>query len=316
MVQYYPFVVYDRPFCVWDRQLSRQNLDFIQSIDPMHFAYVADTHASSLETEHRHRAAIEIRKSYSHGLETLFALIGAALQAPEAMHAWVLQYREGDLRSLVATIEAGHELKNRHGLKPICWESISGLVNRFTDEERQEFLVKAFAKVWQRFSSDFLKDCFHREYNSIKHGFRCKTGGFFLSIKGAEQPESVVSAAEELYGGSIFGTTTFTAERIGAQDPHHIRIKTESQNWFPQNYVAALHLIGMSIRNVLASANEWNDGDRSALPRAYPQDGELFQLPWKHNPQISYFSFNSTVESDEVLALSKNEVLALCDGVA
>jgi hypothetical protein len=114
MVEYYPFVVCDRPFCVWDRQLSRQNLEFIQSIDPMHFAYVADTHAPSLETDHRHRAAIELRKSYSHGLETLFAVIGAVLQAPEAMHAWALQYRESDLRSLVAKIDAGSELTNRH----------------------------------------------------------------------------------------------------------------------------------------------------------------------------------------------------------
>jgi hypothetical protein len=162
-----------------------------------------------------------------------------------------------------------------------------------------------------------LKESFHREYNSIKHGFRCKVGGFFLSIKSAEQPEAVVPAAEEeLYGGSIFGTTTFTAEKFSDQHPHHIRIKTESQNWFPQNYVAALHLIGMSIRNVLAFANAWNGGDRSTLPLAYPHDEALFQLPWKYNPQITYFSFNSTVESDEILALSKDEVLALCNGVA
>src|SRR5690349_21028069 len=88
-IYYVPFVVNEKPFCVWEWDLPQRNLDFIGSLDAEYFEYVAKISARELEGEDCQRAAVTIRAAYSHGLETLFALLFAALQAPACMVGWI-----------------------------------------------------------------------------------------------------------------------------------------------------------------------------------------------------------------------------------
>ena len=79
----------------------------------------------------------------------------------------------------------------------------------------------------------------------------------------------------------------------------------------PQNYVASLHLIGMSLQNVLAFAKVFNGGDRLASQLAYPLDESLFEVPWKISPTITSFSFNKNLEFKQINPLTKDEILRL-----
>src|ERR1041385_6978782 len=83
------FAVGKKPFVVW--AYDAINDDFLRGIDTKYFQYLADTHSANLTGEHRLTAAIALRTAYHHGLETLFMLIFATLQAPHCVVGWILK---------------------------------------------------------------------------------------------------------------------------------------------------------------------------------------------------------------------------------
>ena len=85
------FVINDIAFACWDWELGRKNIEFLEGIDSEYFAYVANLHIMHInDDENKHRAALSLRLAYSHGLETLFALLCSAVQAPQCTIGWVL----------------------------------------------------------------------------------------------------------------------------------------------------------------------------------------------------------------------------------
>src|ERR1700689_1180719 len=96
-----PFVVYKTPYCVWEWDLSDRNRRFLERLDPDYFRFVADTNFAMIDSsDDHHRAAIAIRTGYLHGLETLFSLLGAVLQAPHCVPAWLQRYQTAELRHI------------------------------------------------------------------------------------------------------------------------------------------------------------------------------------------------------------------------
>src|SRR5688572_29868789 len=91
------FAVGDRAACMWGVELSAQNDRFLTGIDPSFFNYLVETHVPLLDGPNRQRAALAIRTTYSHALETFFALLLAAIQAPHCPLGWVMRYRPGEL---------------------------------------------------------------------------------------------------------------------------------------------------------------------------------------------------------------------------
>ena len=83
MMEYSKFAVSDVPYCVWDPELRRTNLEFIEEIDPAYYEYIAGINKEALQDDDGAQyAAMAIRIAYFHGLETLFALLCACAQAP------------------------------------------------------------------------------------------------------------------------------------------------------------------------------------------------------------------------------------------
>jgi hypothetical protein len=52
-----------------------------------------------------------------------------------------------------------------------------------TDIEFKTKIEISFSSLWKHFAEDFLRDGFSEEYNSIKHGFRLRIGGFSLAME-------------------------------------------------------------------------------------------------------------------------------------
>lgn len=90
-IEHCPFVVDETPYCLWECNLARLNLTFLESIDPYYFQHVVETFAPMLEGEAKHYAAVALRSGYSHGLETLFALLCAFVQAPQCPAGWIIK---------------------------------------------------------------------------------------------------------------------------------------------------------------------------------------------------------------------------------
>jgi hypothetical protein len=77
------FTIDENPYCLWDWNIKSLNLEFLNSVNYQYFDFLAKTLIEYPEEKDKHYAATALRLAYLHGLETLFALLCASLQAPD-----------------------------------------------------------------------------------------------------------------------------------------------------------------------------------------------------------------------------------------
>lgn len=314
-MQYSRFVVDEIPYCVWDWDLGEVNRRFIKRIDGKYFDYLARANLEAFTEEDSQYAATAIRIGYHHGLETLFALLCAALQAPDCVVGWVQKYQLGQLRNLVRRIDhGGPGPLNKWKQQNITWSVLSDHINMvsYPDPKKTAETKRLYAQLWRRFSYDFLNESHEREYNSLKHGFRGSLGGFAIRM-GIEE-EYGVPAPESAMGpvmGSEFGTSFYVAEPIGGtgKSNPHFRVLHRGLNWRPEGMAQALQLISMSIRNVTSFLQIVNGEDPKTVPFHRPADSEGFDAPWSHHVSVPEFTMNTIIEETDIARLSKEDIL-------
>jgi hypothetical protein len=301
------FAVGEDPYCVWDWDLRDRNVQYLQSLDPRYFDYVARANFAYLDaedTEERRRAATAIRAAYHHGLESFFALLFATLQAPDCHVGWMQIYMPANLRNVVKALdpmlaERGDDrdrARHRHAqllqhlkIRPrATWEGVSATVNLVPgdDEERAKRVRVNFANLWRGFAKDFVNQNFTDEYNSIKHGLRAGSGGFDMAI-GLQASEDEPAPPEAMHwlGGSEHGSSFYMARAFverptqserkprfsGRNRDLSFRVRRHHLNWDPRGLCTALSLISVSIHNVRTFALAIN-GIGSGLQFLTPAD--------------------------------------------
>ena len=139
-MQYCKFAVDETPWCAWEIDLGKQNLDFIESVDPYYFTYLAKSYASypDEEQEHEHRAALALRAAHSHGLETLFAFLFAALQAPDCVVGWVHKYEIHNLKNLLEKVRHRQQINTKVNITSISWENIADSLLLFSLDDKDK----------------------------------------------------------------------------------------------------------------------------------------------------------------------------------
>lgn len=78
------YVVNKEPYCIWEVDIKERNKEFLNGIDPEYFYYLAELHAGADDEK---RAAIALRSTLHHAMETMFSLLGAYIQAPDCAYA-------------------------------------------------------------------------------------------------------------------------------------------------------------------------------------------------------------------------------------
>jgi hypothetical protein len=314
-MQYSKFAVGELPFCVWEWDLQERNLAFINSLDPAYFEYLADIHAQALETdEQRQHAALSLRTTYSHGLETLFAILFATIQAPDCVIGWLHKYNAGDLRSLIQKVQTWQPILSKLRIKPITWENLSNTILvalSLEDKEKENRIKQHFATAWGRFANDFLDEKSNKEYNSIKHGLRVRAGGFRVAI-GIEDTPGVPAPTERMrsLGGSNFGSSFFVPEKIG-DNKLHFRVRRYSRNWRPENFVYGLYLISFSLQNILSFLKVVNDVDPTTVQFSWPSNEALFDEPWRLVASVTEIGMDTVITAEHIIPFSKDEILAV-----
>ena len=305
------FVVNETPYCFWDLDVHGKNLEFINKIDPKYFEHIAALNGELLEGEQKQYVAAALRVAYSHGLETLFALLCAAVQAPDCVIGWFLKYRNSELFEFVKKINEGRIIYSKLRCHRVTWRVIADLVFsdfKTGDEEKDESIRRNFSRSWGHFASDFLDKKFDLEYNSIKHGSRARMGGFYFAM-GAEDVLGVPAPPERMHtmANSVFGSSYFVADRL--HDSRNFTVSHQSLNWVPDNYVDALHLISSAIHNVLARLKILHGVPRSEVPFMYYGTDESYRLPWSRTTGMTGFQLHSQIRHEGVAPLSKDEIL-------
>jgi hypothetical protein len=304
------FTVDETPYCVWDWDPRQLNIDYLQSIDPSYFERLAKFYGQHLEGEERQHAAIALRMAYSQGLESLFALICASVQAPDCVVGWLLRYKVVELESMVKKISNWRRVNSKLKLDRITWETLAIAFTPFNtgDAEKDTRIKELFARLWSRFAHDFLDEKKRGEYNSIKHGLRIYMGGFSLAM-GLEDTLGVMAPPERMQtvAHSDFGSSYYVAEQL---HKHNLRIRRQSVNWNPENFFHALSLISTSMTNILGWLKAINGVPTSEIEFLCPDDESYFEEPWKRGNSFT-LSMNSTIDPSFVTPLTKDEILSV-----
>jgi hypothetical protein len=284
-----PIFIDENKLAFWDYEIQKKNLKFINQIDPEYFEYLAQLHFSILNGEGndnktRQHAAISLRSAYSQGLEVLFSLMFATIQAPDCVIGWILKYSNKDLEKVVDKFVKGENTTTNY-IDPIKnWTDVSNLIFSSLDDEQSTIFrskIQGFAQLWGKFAKDFLDPLNKDEYNGIKHGLRIKMGGHhFLFGQHEHIEESVENQQWRTVSNSEFGTTFFTTEKIG-ETPNFI-ILEHRRNWNPEKYFHALLLISTSIKNILVCLNNLN-GNQNNSNYLFPNNENFYETPWDFN---------------------------------
>lgn len=309
-MHYIPFIVNDEPYCLWGFDLEERNREFLKGLDADYFEYCLNLYS---ESEDDKRASVAIRLTLHHALETLYSLIGAYIQAPHCAYAWIAKCSTSDLRNLISRVNRGDKtIHTALNIPMVDWNNVANsvLTRYLSGTEKQLITAQKFSSLWSALAHYFLKQVNIDEYNSLKHGFRSKLGGFGISVgmqseRGKPAPESEM----QLLGKSDYGATFFRLEAIGKQSSRNIRSVRTSANWSIERDTLLLQLVYMSINNVISAlkiANEWPASECLFLR---PENDEDFDKPWHYSPSVMNANFDHVINEANTTPFTKEEII-------
>ena len=293
------FAVGDRAHCIWLADPIRRNVEFLRSLDPGYFGYVATLHSEHLVGDSRMAAAIAPRLAYSQAMETLFALLCATVQSPMCVFGWLERYINRELRATAEKISRGDDLMTVVRERPVTWESLSQRIHAGVaagDDEKQSWLVAGYARAGEYLASDFLDAKVQHEYNCIKHGSRAIPGGFSFKF------------GEWAPAGSEYGSRFFAVEEV-EKGSHNFFVHLNGLNWSPVKLAERLHLISASISNVVNWLLLLFGEPITPGVFRYPDDPEGFQSPWDDGIRATTMDFRYGFVKSSIRLLSRDEIL-------
>ena len=304
------FFVGDRPHAVWDPAIRGKNLQLLRSFDTRYFEYLADVHATQIETEHGQQAATALRVSYGLALETFISLLGATIQAPSCVFGWLDLYRERDLRLIVQGIKGTKKLHTRFRGQ-LTWQSLSKTVHRslvLPDKTKETEIKVHFATFWEYLASDYLDFGSRSEFNSIKHGLRVQPGGFRAAF-GLQVKPGVPAPPERMQGmgGSKFGSSIIILESIGKNKIDY-RVREYSQNWDLDSLVGLIRIISMSINNVISFLLIINGQEPAKVQFFWPEDLRDFDRAWENKCNILACSYSAVFGEGDICPTKAEDV--------
>lgn len=307
------FVVNAEPYCLWEVNISERNREFLDGLDADFFDYTLKAHAS---TEDEKRAAVALKLSLHHGLETLFSLLGAYVQAPDCAYAWIAKCSNNELRSFVQRVSAGDSsVFTKLPIAPVTWDTVADAIFRTLDKAEPNNIGAStrFAGLWSAMVNEFISETHVDEYNSLKHGFRVKAGGFALAV-GVEPSPGVAPPNQDMHtiGKSDFGATFFRLEQLrDLKGDRNVRSRRTSVNWSIERTVLLLQFVHMSVNNVVSALKTMNGAPPGSCKFLIPTDPESFGKPWQYSTGVLSVNIDYNLTSEHVPGASRSDLLAL-----
>jgi hypothetical protein len=307
LLEWRGFVVNERPAYMWGFELAKQNEDFLLGLDPLYFTRAAESYVPLLDAEEKQTAALALRTSYAHGLETLFALLCAAIQAPHCPLGWILKYAPGDVPKVIRRVHNGESLLSRLVFDH-RWQGLSERIHMFrhADPEEDGRIKHLFADVWSRLAEDFLDDLGGKEYNSIKHGLRAKASGmsFRMGRRDAPGDAPIIDSSAE------FGSRFFIAESL-YNDAANFYVRYAGRAWSPRALAVRLELIALSLGNIVSFLLAQIGTHTEQLRFQWPEAQSNLALAWQSPGTIRSFLGGDEIEIAKTDLRPPGEILAV-----
>ena len=304
-------VVNDEPYCIWEVNLIERNKEFIEGIDTDYFKFISETF---IAIDDKKRESIALRIAYHHALETMFSFIGAFVQSPGCVYAWLAKCSTPTLRAVIQRISKSDKaLYTYWNIQPLTWESITEIIFQWycPKTEKNKRTSMLFAKLWQRLADEYLDQKHIDEYNSLKHGLRIKSGGFTLAV-GSEHKYGVPPPKEEMkvIGGSDCGTTYFKIESSGGEKNNRsLCSKRTSLNWRMEKVALLIQIISMSIRNIVSALQIVNGTEANTVQFQRPIDDSDFEKPWEFHTGVLSCNMDYVIDEQFIIPTTREELL-------
>lgn len=310
-MQYSRFACDRKPWCVWDWNLDELAATFLDTFDPTYFEYLVNIHYAQLDGPDAKRAATGIRTTYFHAMETLFAFIGAVVQAPDCVPGWIQKYRSDELDQVVEKITNGQEIYSKIQCGRLTWTVLVQLTMRYVslaDKDKELRIKGGFESLWARMAGEFLDDRNRAEYNSIKHGFRIGSGGSVIAA-GPELTPGVPCPPQEMkvIGGSEHGSSFYDPKELSKGNIQLIR---RSMNWDPIYIAGRIRLIAMSLRNIISFLKILNGATPDSVQFIWPQNLDDFSEVW-NGPSLVHSSFSQTIRLEDITPQAAEEIISV-----
>jgi hypothetical protein len=304
-----PIIIYDQPLVFWESAPYEYQRVFLETVDSSYFTYHSQVHAGELDGKNARQAAVALRATYSQCLETLFALIGAAIQAPWCPAGWILRYKNKQVEHLIADINSQHPVINAHGYACCTWDAVSNIIYPWPVEgiDRSQ-LIAASTMAMRSFAKDFIDPIYQEEYNSLKHGLRARSSPWFLSF-GLEDTPGVPAAPERMrtVATSSYGTSYLRPENI---KPHQWRLETQRSNWTPHDFALRIPLAVQLIENTITYLKIENGFDPKELQIRGLTEGQVStQLSRRAHSDSVRWSIGPNIGAEMLDDISRDEIL-------
>jgi hypothetical protein len=264
-----PFCVIDRPFVVWSNDIERDNKGFLESVDS--FFYIRAVHEligadddAALERDldedqTRKDVSSLARMLWHHGAETLVMLLGAYVQAPNAVHAYVLKCRTEDAIRIARFLLRGERpAYNRISDAPFTMLNLLRGIHRCAGWADLDDTVSKFERVLREILSGFADERHRWEYNSIKHGLRATHGRFALAV-GIEETPGVPAPPENMRivgysrDASFFNVARSLTNSTKETSKVNFRIEKVTVAWPLEKLLCELQILSLLLNNILSA---------------------------------------------------------------
>lgn len=251
------YAIDDELYCYWAASRRESAIQFLDSLDPGYFAFVADQGGACLGNPSlERRAAASMRIGFFQGAETLLLLLGAFVQAPGCPQAWMGECKPPQLREVIRKITNGGPLLQLNDLlTSVSWASVADAVLRTSGQEEMASLAPRFGRFWEQLARTCLLRESVAEYDGLTHGIGAKPGGV-SSIKAVPASRGVPVHDDVVRSqGSRWATSFKTTRSVGrdAMDSRSRYSVDQHIDWDAEQMVEALHCISASIHNVVAA---------------------------------------------------------------
>lgn len=261
-----PCIVFvgQRPFRVWRKASLYRDQYFLSGMETdLHVGVGELLEGSLAKGQTGDRTSLAIRLHYGLAQEAFFALLFAALQAPEVPTAWLHLYRNSDLLKLIEIFGKGEDFPSIIRCpEPGSWESLAEMTvpKSLLDDDSNRRRVRHLGRFWEEWAAEQTSTLARAEFNALKHGLRIRGASPFLSIDGHQ------------IEGDEHGSSFPTATRSGPD----VVLDICGCSWSGPTLLARMRLMALSSRNVLAMLRVLHRaGDTCRLNVEVPDEEEL-----------------------------------------
>jgi len=242
--------------------------------------------------------------------------LGAYVQAPNCSYAWIAKCSNKDLRQVIGKINGvNNPLFTKLNIEHVSWDSVAKCVFHCykPGTERNRQTTELFASLWRKLAHEYTDQNHVDEYNSMKHGFRIRSGGFAFAF-GLEHEYGVPPPENEMkmIGHSEYGATFLKVEPIGsAKSNRSLRSKKTSINWSIERLIMLIQLVSMSIANVVSALRIANGAEAGSCQYLRPEEDSDFDKPWQYSPGVTSCNIDYVINENDVTSTTRKELLGI-----